>query len=169
MTPWQNSTHRLRSLALPFTVLEWTLPTVPRPVQNASTRQSSSSSKEQKVDETSLPTKLPSSDSKDSGTEGHHDDTSESFAFALVNGALGVFEVQGRRIRDFRPKWPSTSFISSDGLITAMAYRLPHVVMGDRIGNIRWWDVTTGQSSYFNTHREGIRRIKFSLCCTRRS
>ncbi|KAI9125672.1 hypothetical protein K1719_003090 [Acacia pycnantha] len=152
----------LRSLALPFTVLEWTLPTVPRPVQSASARQSSSSSKEQKADEASIPTKLPSSDSKDSGTEGHHDDTSESFAFALVNGALGVFEVQGRRIRDFRPKWPSSSFISSDGLITAMAYRLPHVVMGDRIGNIRWWDVTTGQSSYFNTHRDGVRRIKFS-------
>lgn len=34
--------------------------------------------------------------------------------------------------------------------------------MGDRTGNIRWWDVTTGQSSSFNTHREGIRRIKFS-------
>lgn len=30
------------------------------------------------------------------------DDISESFAFALVNGALGVFEVHGRRIRDFR-------------------------------------------------------------------
>lgn len=35
-------------------------------------------------------------------------------------------------------------------------------VMGDRSGNIRWWDVTTGHSSSFNTHREGIRRIKFS-------
>lgn len=35
-------------------------------------------------------------------------------------------------------------------------------VMGDRLGNIRWWDVTTGLSSSFNTHREGIRRIKFS-------
>jgi WD40 repeat protein len=34
--------------------------------------------------------------------------------------------------------------------------------MGDRSGNIRWWDVTTGYSSSFNTHREGIRRIKFS-------
>lgn len=34
--------------------------------------------------------------------------------------------------------------------------------MGDRSGNIRWWDVTTGHSSSFNTHREGIRRIKFS-------
>ncbi|XVF04021.1 hypothetical protein REPUB_Repub05bG0044600 [Reevesia pubescens] len=37
-----------------------------------------------------------------------------------------------------------------------------HKVMGDRSGNIRWWDVTTGHSSSFNTHREGIRRIKFS-------
>jgi len=27
-----------------------------------------------------------------------------------------------------RPKWPSSSFVSSDGLVTAMAYRLPHVV-----------------------------------------
>lgn len=34
--------------------------------------------------------------------------------------------------------------------------------MGDRSGNIRWWDVTSGHSSSFNTHREGIRRIKFS-------
>ncbi len=34
--------------------------------------------------------------------------------------------------------------------------------MGDRSGNIRWWDVTTGLSSSFSTHREGIRRIKFS-------
>ncbi|KAI5416206.1 hypothetical protein KIW84_041306 [Lathyrus oleraceus] len=143
----------LRSLALPFTVLEWTLPTVPR------------SPKDQTfgLDEASKPSKISSPDSKDgSSTEGSQDDTSESFAFALVNGALGVFEVHGRRIRDFRPKWPSSSFVSSDGLVTAMAYRLPHVVMGDRMGNIRWWDVTTGHSSSFNTHREGIRRIKFS-------
>ncbi|XP_039688685.1 WD repeat-containing protein 11 isoform X3 [Medicago truncatula] len=144
----------LRSLALPFTVLEWTLPTVPRPAKE----QTSGAS-----DEASNPSKTSSSDSKEgSSAEGSQDDTSESFAFALVNGALGVFEVHGRRIRDFRPKWPSSSFVSSDGLITAMAYRLPHVVMGDRMGNIRWWDVTTGHSSSFNTHREGIRRIKFS-------
>ncbi|GFY99724.1 transducin family protein [Actinidia rufa] len=102
--------------------------------------------------------------------------------------SLGAFQVEssyyGKRIRDpmlllnslsfcgvqlklpavrwNKPKWPTSSFVSSDGLITAMAYRLPHVVMGDRSGNIRWWDVTTGQSSSFNTHREGIRRIKFS-------
>ncbi|CAK9170951.1 unnamed protein product [Ilex paraguariensis] len=155
----------LRSLALPFTVLEWTLPTVPRPVQNGSPRQSSLSSKEIKAMPpagASSPTKATSTDSKEGGSDASQDDSSESFAFALVNGALGVFEVHGRRIRDFRPKWPSSSFVSSDGLITAMAYRMPHVVMGDRSGNIRWWDVTTGQSSSFNTHREGIRRIKFS-------
>lgn len=35
-------------------------------------------------------------------SEGSQDENSESFAFALVNGALGVFEVQGRRIKDFR-------------------------------------------------------------------
>lgn len=136
----------LRSLALPFTVLEWTLPAAPRPGQNASSKQSSTS-KERSAEA--------------SGAESS-DETCESFAFALVNGALGVFEVHGRRIRDFRPKWPSSSFASSDGLVTAMAYRLPHVVMGDRSGNIRWWDVTSGLSSSFSTHREGIRRIKFS-------
>ncbi|XP_019452543.1 PREDICTED: WD repeat-containing protein 11-like isoform X1 [Lupinus angustifolius] len=155
----------LRSLALPFIVLEWTLPTVPRPAQNAASKDSSLSSKGQisgASDEASTSSKILSSNAKGSSTEGSQEDTSESFAFALVNGALGVFEVQGRRIRDFRPKWPSASFVSSDGSITALAYRLPHVVMGDRIGNIRWWDVTTGQSSSFNTHREGIRRIKFS-------
>jgi hypothetical protein len=129
--------------------LEWTLPTVPRPPKDQTSEASDEASK-------------PSDSKEGSSAEGSQDDTSESFAFALVNGALGVFEVHGRRIRDFRPKWPSSSFVSSDGLITAMAYRLPHVVMGDRMGNIRWWDVTTGHSSSFNTHREGIRRIKFS-------
>ncbi|XP_048331583.2 uncharacterized protein LOC107428416 isoform X1 [Ziziphus jujuba] len=153
----------LRSLALPFTVLEWTLPTVPKPTQNGPAKQSPLSSSEHTSvapDVAASPTKASLSDPKT--LDGSQDDSSESFAFALVNGALGVFEVHGRRIRDFRPKWPSSSFVSSDGLITAMAYRLPHVVMGDRSGNIRWWDVTTGHSSSFNTHREGIRRIKFS-------
>ncbi|XP_050271982.1 uncharacterized protein LOC126715429 isoform X4 [Quercus robur] len=153
----------LRSLALPFTVLEWTLPTVPRPVQNGPSTQSSLLSRDHTAvssDVASTQTVASSSDSMSS--DGSQDDSSESFAFALVNGALGVFEVQGRRIRDFRPKWPSSSFVLSEGLITAMAYRLPHVVMGDRSGNIRWWDVTTGHSSSFSTHREGIRRIKFS-------
>ncbi|KAF6139126.1 hypothetical protein GIB67_009969 [Kingdonia uniflora] len=113
----------LISLALPFTVLEWTLPTAPRPYQNGPPRQSSATA-----------VASPTADSKAIGLEGTTDDNSESFAFALVNGALGVFEVHGRRIRDFRPKWPSSSFVSSDGLVTAMAYRLPHVVMGDWSG-----------------------------------
>ncbi|XP_043699328.1 WD repeat-containing protein 11-like isoform X2 [Telopea speciosissima] len=154
----------LRSLALPFTVLEWTLPTAPRPVQNGPSRQFSFSSKDRNAGASISDSLTPASnsDTKTTSLEGSTEDTSESFAFALVNGALGVFEVHGRRIRDFRPKWPSSSFVSSDGLVTAMAYRLPHVVMGDRSGNIRWWDVTSGLSSSFNTHREGIRRIKFS-------
>ncbi|PPR83858.1 hypothetical protein GOBAR_AA36856 [Gossypium barbadense] len=155
----------LRSLALPFTVLEWTLPTVPRPVQNGPSKQSPLSANGNAAaasEEAASSTTASSSDTKTGSSDGSHDDSSESFAFALVNGALGVFEVHGRRIRDFRPKWPSSSFVSSDGLITAMAYRLPHVVMGDRSGVVRWWDVTTGHSSSFNTHREGIRRIKFS-------
>ncbi|WOK98641.1 WD repeat-containing protein 11 isoform X2 [Canna indica] len=150
----------LRSLALPFTVLEWTLPSAPRPIQNGPSRESSVT-KEQ-TSNSNINANASSTDAKAANSDTTADDTSESFAFALVNGALGVFEVHGRRIRDFRPKWPSTSFASSDGLITATAYRLPHVVMGDRLGNIRWWDVTTGLSSSFNTHREGIRRIKFS-------
>ncbi|KAK8931167.1 hypothetical protein KSP39_PZI016202 [Platanthera zijinensis] len=144
----------LRSLALPFTVMEWTLPTAPRPPSKKSSFSSKSPT-------TSTPN-ASINDSKITSTDGSGDDLSESFAFALVNGALGVFEVHGRRVRDFRPKWPSSSFASSDGLVTAMAYRLPHVVMGDRLGNICWWDVTTGLSSSFNAHREGIRRIKFS-------
>ncbi|VYS59143.1 unnamed protein product [Arabidopsis thaliana] len=151
---WAMTKHpvMLRSLALPFTVVEWTLPAVPRPGQGGPSKQSLSASEGVTA----------SGDSSSVGSDGSQEETVESFAFALVNGALGVFEVQGRRIRDFRPKWPSTSFVPSDGLVTAMAYRLPHVVMGDRSGNIRWWDVTTGQSSAFNSHRDGIRRIKFS-------
>ncbi|XP_076929183.1 uncharacterized protein LOC143593436 [Bidens hawaiensis] len=142
----------LRSLALPFIVLEWTLPAVPRPNQSGPSKQPAASSQDQTADVAGAPT----------DSNGAQEDFTESFAFALVNGALGVFEVHGRRIQDFRPKWPDASFISSEGLIMAMAYRIPHVVMGDKLGNVRWWDVTTGQSSSFSTHREGIRRIKFS-------
>ncbi len=29
-------------------------------------------------------------------------ESAESFAFALVNGSLGVFEMRGRRVRDFK-------------------------------------------------------------------
>ncbi|ERN03720.1 WD repeat-containing protein 11 [Amborella trichopoda] len=154
----------LRSLALPFTVMEWSLPTAPKPVQRGPSRQSSFSNKERPTIASAVAAAntTTSSEPKVASSEGPADEISESFAFALVNGALGVFEVLGRRIRDFRPKWPSSSFVSSDGLVSAMAYRLPHVVLGDRSGNIRWWDVTTGLSSSFNTHREGIRRIKFS-------
>ncbi|XP_010535861.1 PREDICTED: WD repeat-containing protein 11 [Tarenaya hassleriana] len=162
---WAMTKHpvMLRSLALPFSVVEWTLPAVPRPGQSGPSRQLLSPSKEQTTSEgAAAPTTVSASDSKSVGSDGSQEEAAESFAFALVNGALGVFEVQGRRIRDFRPKWPSTSFVPTDGLVTAMAYRLPHVVMGDRSGIIRWWDVTTGQSSAFNTHRDGIRRIKFS-------
>ncbi|CAI0629292.1 unnamed protein product [Linum tenue] len=152
------SYNQLRSLALPFTVLEWTLPTVPKPVQNGPSTPKAKEGTPRASDGSSTPKATSSAASLDTS----QDEAAESFAFALVNGALGVFEVHGRKIRDFRPKWPSSSFVASDGLITAMAYRLPHVVMGDRTGNIRWWDVTTGSSSSFNTHREGIRRLKFS-------
>ncbi|CAA6672652.1 unnamed protein product [Spirodela intermedia] len=152
----------LRSLALPFTVMEWTLPSAPRPSQNGTSMHTASFS----GDQLSVADTVQNASALKRTTSSPTDDTSESFAFALANGALGVFEVHGRRIHDFRPKWPSSSFVSTDGLVTAMAYRLPHVVMGDRSGNIRWWDVTTGLSSSFNTYREGIRRIKFSPVVT---
>ncbi|KAL9300785.1 putative transcription factor WD40-like family [Arabidopsis thaliana] len=152
----------LRSLALPFTVLEWTLPTIPSIAQKSLSKQLSMSSN-QEVNVTPSDIETPNaSDSKAVAADALQDDASESFAFALVNGSLGVFEVYGRRIRDFRPKWPASSFISTDGLITAMAYRLPHVVTGDKLGNIRWWDVVSGNSSSFNTCKEGIKNIKFS-------
>lgn len=59
---------QLRSLALPFTVLEWTLPTVPWPSQTGPSRQSSLSSKDHKADTTdgvSTPTIASSSDSSE--------------------------------------------------------------------------------------------------------
>ncbi|XP_010247604.1 PREDICTED: WD repeat-containing protein 11-like [Nelumbo nucifera] len=89
----------LRSLALPFTVLEWTLPTVPR-LHKVPSRQSSFPSKEHMMAPAAASIYASCTDSKT--TDISIDDTSESFSFALVNGALGVFEVHGRRIRDFR-------------------------------------------------------------------
>ncbi|GBG86177.1 hypothetical protein CBR_g41081 [Chara braunii] len=146
-----RSPQLLRSLALPITVMEWALPPI-QPLDNLH-----SGSRRSTVSDTP-PTPGASGPQSDAGLE----ESGESFAFALVNGSLGVFELRGRRVRDFRPKWPAASFVPPDVLVTAMAYRLPHVVMGDRGGNLRAWDVSTGQSSTFNTHRGGIRRIKFA-------
>ncbi|KAL2631416.1 hypothetical protein R1flu_016102 [Riccia fluitans] len=164
----------LRSFALSFTVMEWALPPAPRPV--ATPRSSVSARKPTGFYSTpptiastaasataaALPPKLANQDSVQKPQGSGEAEPGESFAFALVNGSLGVFELVGRRVRDFRPKWPATSFVSSEILFTAMAYRMPHVVMGDRLGNIRWWDVSSGHSSLFNTHRGGVRRIKFA-------
>ncbi|CAH8386239.1 unnamed protein product [Eruca vesicaria subsp. sativa] len=153
----------IRSLTLPITVLEWTLPAIPNSSKKCLSKKPSISSN-QDTNATSIVTGTPKpTDFKVGTTDGHpQDDTSESFAFALANGALGVFEVYGRRIRDFRPKWPEASFNTFDGFITAIAYRVPHVVTGDKLGNIRRWDVTSGNSSSFNTCKEGIKTIKFS-------
>ncbi|VFR00564.1 unnamed protein product [Cuscuta campestris] len=76
----------LRSIALPFTVVEWSFQTVPRPSSKDRTTASV---------ETSSPKASPL-DSK-SGTDGPQNEFSECFSFALANGALGVFEVQGKK------------------------------------------------------------------------
>ncbi|CAM6125774.1 unnamed protein product [Calypogeia fissa] len=172
----------LRSLALPFTVMEWALPPAPRSPASSTSASSkktalslfysspptiASTAAAAAASAAAIPAPQSSSPKTTDGASApdqqySESDAAESFAFALVNGSLGVFELRGRRVRDFRPKWPAASFVSADVLVTAMAYRMPHVVMGDRIGNIRWWDVTSGLSSLFNTHHGGIRRIKFA-------
>eukprot|EP00250_Pteridium_aquilinum_P015429 c22572_g1_i1 orf=475-4656(+) len=163
----------LRSLALPFTAMEWALPPAPKvPVSSQpspSWRTSLFYKERPTIASTVAAANAPSvaharvsEPGTEQNTEASQDDLGESFAFALVNGTLGVFELRGRRVRDFRPKWPSASFVSADVLVTAMAYRTPHVVMGDRSGNIRWWDITSGLSSTFNSRRGGVRRIKFA-------
>ncbi|MBA0843457.1 hypothetical protein Goarm_000644, partial [Gossypium armourianum] len=80
--------------------MEWTLTTVPRPVQKGPSRESSLSHKDNKPVAPKVATSSTIASSSDSNGI-LQDETSESFAFALVNGALGVFEVYGRRIRDF--------------------------------------------------------------------
>ncbi|MCO5563310.1 hypothetical protein L7F22_016950 [Adiantum nelumboides] len=163
---------QLRSLALPFTAMEWALPPAPKlntSLQTSSWRSSLFYKDRPTIASTiaaaNAPSPVParvSESGSGKNTEAIQEESTESFAFALVNGSLGVFEMHGRRVRDFRPKWPSASFVSADVLVTAMAYRTPHVVMGDRSGNIRWWDVASGLSSTFNSHRGGVRRIKFA-------
>ncbi|XP_024388450.1 uncharacterized protein [Physcomitrium patens] len=160
---WEVSStpQMIRSVALPFTVMEWALPPAPKAAAAAA---ASWGKKTAMMKERPTIASAAASASAPiiSGADSQDSEIAESFAFALVNGSLGVFELRGRRVRDFKPKFPSASFVSADVLITAMAYRTPHVVMGDRTGSIRWWDVVTGLSSSFSTHRGGVRRIKFA-------
>ncbi|MFS7970787.1 hypothetical protein Hanom_Chr09g00825021 [Helianthus anomalus] len=61
-----------RSLALPFTVLEWTLPAVPRPSQSGASKQSVASSQDQTADGAAT------------DSNGAQEDFTESFAFAQL-------------------------------------------------------------------------------------
>jgi hypothetical protein len=124
----------LRSLALPFTVMEWALPPVPRSAAAAaaSARKSTLLYRDRPtiasaVAAANAPLLSPTSPSTSDSLQ--ESESAESFAFALVNGSLGVFEMRGRRVRDFKPRWPAAAFVSADVLVTAMAYRTPHVVI----------------------------------------
>jgi hypothetical protein len=137
----------LRSLALPFTVMEWALPGPgEKPPGSAGHSPLSSYNPSPRTSIAAAAASAASSSTLELTQGGGaatptKEESGESFAFALINGSLGVFELRGRRVRDFRPKWPISNFVSGDVLVTAMAYRSPYVVMGDRGGNIRF--VTT--------------------------
>ena len=75
------------------------------------------------------PESTPCSSPSPSPTQAREESDGESFAFALVNGSVGVFEVSGGRVRDFRPVWPPSSFVNMDVPVTALAYRFPHIVL----------------------------------------
>ncbi|VFR00563.1 unnamed protein product [Cuscuta campestris] len=68
----------------------------------------------------------------DEGDEDEDEDEDkelEDYDFSIDNYVLDVLNFMSFD----RPKWASSSFAASDGLVTAMAYRLPHVahqVMG---------------------------------------
>jgi hypothetical protein len=97
----------LRSLALPFTVMEWALPPVPRSAAAAaaSARKSTLLYRDRPtiasaVAAANAPLLSPTSPSTSDSLQ--ESESAESFAFALVNGSLGVFEMRGRRVRDFK-------------------------------------------------------------------
>ncbi|CAI5523321.1 unnamed protein product [Closterium sp. Naga37s-1] len=146
----------LRSLALPFTVMEWALP----PVQSPTSLDPHSATQRHMHDD-DFPAS-PTSAALLAATPRSASDPIESFAFALVNGSLGVFELRGKRVRDFRPKWPSASFVAVDVLVTAMAYRTPVVALGDKAGVLRWWDVASGAAGTHALNRGAIRRLRFA-------
>ncbi|CAI5534773.1 unnamed protein product [Closterium sp. Naga37s-1] len=146
----------LRSLALPFTVMEWALPPVQSP-----TPLDPHSALQRHMHDDDFPAS-PTSAALLAATPRSASDPIESFAFALVNGSLGVFELRGKRVRDFRPKWPSASFVAVDVLVTAMAYRTPVVALGDKAGVLRWWDVASGAAGTHALNRGAIRRLRFA-------
>ncbi|GJP41231.1 hypothetical protein CLOM_g900 [Closterium sp. NIES-68] len=146
----------LRSLALPFTVMEWALPPVHSP-----TLLDPHSATQRQMHDDDFPSS-PTSAALLAATPRSASDPIESFAFALVNGSLGVFELRGKRVRDFRPKWPSASFVAVDVLVTAMAYRTPVVALGDKAGVLRWWDVVSGAAGTHALNRGAIRRLRFA-------
>ncbi|KAE8698361.1 Actin related protein isoform 1 [Hibiscus syriacus] len=87
---------------------------------------------------------------------GSHEDNSE---FCL-HWLMGTWSLR------FKAEDPRLRFSCFFGDFSVATDTINSQVMGDRVGYIRRWDVTTGQSFSFNTRREGIRRIKFSPVVT---
>ncbi|KAK5842670.1 hypothetical protein PVK06_005053 [Gossypium arboreum] len=83
--------------------MEWTLPTVPRPVEKGLSRELSLSHKDNKPVAPEVATSsiiASSSDSKARNFDSLQDETSESFAFALVKDALRVFQASFAKSQD---------------------------------------------------------------------
>ncbi|KAA6419923.1 MAG: hypothetical protein FRX49_10113 [Trebouxia sp. A1-2] len=87
----------------------------------------------------------------------------EKLAFALGDGRVGVLAVKGRKVTDCKPKRPNWGMLSGGEVHSTTIAAWGHLVLlGDADGNLNKWDTTTGRVTSIATGQGAVRRMHFA-------
>lgn len=84
--------------------------------------------------------------------------TKEHFVFTDTDGQLLHFSVEGNVVRD-GSRIPSDS---SMGMITCIAWKMDHIILGDVDGNLNFWNLKNKNCRNIPLHRGCIKKIRFA-------
>ncbi|KAK9829709.1 hypothetical protein WJX72_007460 [[Myrmecia] bisecta] len=158
---------RVRVLDLPFTAVEWVLPSElqhsdPMAPAKWLVWERSPLAKERSLygywddDGENTP-------SAPTEAEAMADAPEERLAFALGDGRVGVLAVKGRKVTDTKPKRPMWGLLAgAESVATAIASWGNLVILGDADGNLNRWDTATGRITTISTGQGAARRIHFA-------
>ncbi|KAL3161421.1 hypothetical protein ABBQ32_010311 [Trebouxia sp. C0010 RCD-2024] len=158
---------RVRVLDLPFTAVEWLLPSD----MLASGGDPLTPAKWMVWDRSPLAKERSLTGyftEQDEGSTPHtpmdpSEQPEEKLSFALGNGSVGILAVKGRKVTDCKPKKPNWGMRSSGEVHSTTIAAWGHLVLlGDADGNLNKWDTTTGRVTSIATGQGAVRRMHFA-------
>eukprot|EP00873_Tetraselmis_striata_P044832 jgi/Tetstr1/465096/TSEL_009824.t1 len=151
--------QRVRVLDLPFTCVEWVLPSDAAHAPDTPSKWA----------KWSLPAppgpRAPSAPKGEDAQSADAEYPEERLAFALADGRVGMLAVKGRRIADTQPRRPSWGLLAGSECVgMALAAWGTNVLLGDAEGNLLRWDTSTGRSSSLATGMGPVRKVQVAPC-----